>query len=223
MTDEHVLDLIPAYALGVLTADDVAVVRAHLDDCDHCQAELAAYETVVAALAHAIPEQAPSPHLERHLRDRLARSAKPETHTEAGGTSGWLGWLRPQWLIPIVALVLLLVGGWWLLQPTTTIELVGTDIAPQAVGTLTVAGNRPRGTLVVEGLPVLEPDQQYQLWLIQGDQRISGAVFSVDAQGAGRITVEGPNPITSYSAIGISIEPAGGSPGPTGPKAMGNL
>ncbi len=76
---------------------------------------------------------------------------------------------------------------------------------------------------MVDHLPVLDPDElQYQLWLIQDGQRTSGAVFSVNKYGYGSVWVSSPEPLSSYSDFGISIEPAGGSPGPTGDKVLGS-
>ena len=78
------------------------------------------------------------------------------------------------------------------------------------------------GTLVVDSLAPLGQDQQYQLWLIQDGERTDGGVFSVNPEGYGSLWVETPQPLSSYSAFGITIEPAGGSPGPTGDKVLGS-
>jgi anti-sigma-K factor RskA len=78
------------------------------------------------------------------------------------------------------------------------------------------------GTLVVDGLAALGEEQQYQLWLIQDGQRTSGGVFSVSEEGYGSLWISSPEPLSSYSTFGITIEPAGGSPGPSGDKVLGN-
>jgi anti-sigma-K factor RskA len=78
------------------------------------------------------------------------------------------------------------------------------------------------GTLVVDNLPPLEEDQQFQLWLVRDSQRASGGVFSVDEDGYGSVWVSSPEPLASYTGFGITIEPAGGSAGPTGEKVLGN-
>jgi anti-sigma-K factor RskA len=36
------------------------------------------------------------------------------------------------------------------------------------------------------------------------------------------VQVVAPQPLDTYSALGITIEPAGGSPAPTGPKVLGS-
>jgi anti-sigma-K factor RskA len=60
------------------------------------------------------------------------------------------------------------------------------------------------------------------LWLIQDGQRTSGGVFSVSDEGYGSLWISSPEPLATYSAFGITIEPAGGSPGPTGDKVLGS-
>lgn len=74
---------------------------------------------------------------------------------------------------------------------------------------------------MVDGLPKLDESQQYQLWLIKDGERTSGGVFSVTSSGYGWVYVRTPDPLASYQAAGITIEPAGGSPGPTGDKVLG--
>jgi hypothetical protein len=46
-------------------------------------------------------------------------------------------------------------------------------------------------------------------------------VFSVDAGGYGTTMVTSPLPLTSYVAFGVTVEPIGDSPGPTGQKVLG--
>jgi anti-sigma-K factor RskA len=103
-----------------------------------------------------------------------------------------------------------------------TIPLAGTETAPQATGLIVISADGEHGTLVADGLATLGQDQQYQLWLIKDGERTSGGVFSVNQEGYGSLWVESPQPLSSYSAFGITIEPAGGSPGPTGNKVLGS-
>jgi anti-sigma-K factor RskA len=95
-------------------------------------------------------------------------------------------------------------------------------MAPEATGLLVISVDGEHGTLVVDGLASLEPSWQYQLWLIQDGQRTSGGVFSVSHEGYGSLWISSPQPLSSYSAFGVTIEPEGGSPGPTGDKVLGN-
>ena len=53
-------------------------------------------------------------------------------------------------------------------------------------------------------------------------ERTSGGTFTVDERGRSWVYIRSPQPLTNYKSIGITIEPAGGSHKPTGPKMMGS-
>jgi hypothetical protein len=80
----------------------------------------------------------------------------------------------------------------------------------------------PHAVLIVQDLPPLQQGRAYQLWLGWGDrQRDNGGVFRVDEQGFGMLRVTTPQPFTAYQRVGITEEPAGGSPGPTSARVIG--
>ena len=92
----------------------------------------------------------------------------------------------------------------------------------QARGILLLKPEEPHAVLIVQDLPPLQQDRAYQLWLGWGDrQRDNGGVFRVDEQGFGLIRIAAPRPFTAYQRVGITEEPAGGSPGPTSPRVIG--
>jgi anti-sigma-K factor RskA len=102
-----------------------------------------------------------------------------------------------------------------------TVALAGTGTTPDATGIIVISLDGDHGALVVDQLPELDADRQYQLWLIEDERRVSGAVFSVDEHGYGTVWISADEPLSAFSAFGISIEPAGGSEGPTGKKVLG--
>jgi anti-sigma-K factor RskA len=112
-----------------------------------------------------------------------------------------------------------------------TIALSGTQAAPAATGLIVISLDGHHGTLVVDRLPELDEAQQYQLWLIKDGQRDlwlikdgqrdNGGVFSVSHEGYGSVWLDSPQPLVDYSAFGVTVEPAGGSSGPTGEKVLG--
>ncbi len=141
----------------------------------------------------------------------------------------------PVWgLVSLILIVALAISNLWLWgqlnrpQPVTepgvmsSIALIGTEAAPMATGLLVISTDGEHGTLVVEGLPDLDSERQYQLWLIHDGQRTNGGVFSVNEEGYGSLAISSPQPLSSYSAFGITIEPVGGSPGPTGDRVLGS-
>ncbi len=102
-----------------------------------------------------------------------------------------------------------------------TVQMIATDAAAGAAGRLVPSLDGRHGTLSVQGLPGLPPGSQYQLWLVGDSGRTSGGVFSVDGAGCGVLRVSSPAELRAYTAFGVTVEPAGGSPGPTGPRVLG--
>ncbi len=241
MTEKHVIDLLAAYALGSLDEAESREVARHLAQCEACQADLRAYRSVVDRMPLAAPERTPPAHLRQSILDRAApRPAVPAPAARPVEPSrSW--WQRifsgPAWAPAALLLIVILIAGnillWARLQRSgqaqqqavvaqiRLVEMKGTNQAPTADGVLVYQPSKDNTLLVVEGMPQLPAGQAYQLWLIQGDQRDSGGVFSVRPNGYGVLQVSPPKPLTHYTAFGVTIEPAGGSPGPTGAKVLG--
>jgi anti-sigma-K factor RskA len=237
--DDHVKDSLPAYCLGCLDSDDLSLVTGHLAACPACRAELAAYQKVADQLVLAVPRAEPSVDLKRCLQERVRGARRANRAGQAARTwqqsvSRWFQWNRPAWAFASLVLIVVLAAGNILLWQQInrlpapaesimgpTINLAGTQAAPQAVGVLVVSRDGDLGTLVVDGLPPLDKTRQYQLWLIRDGQRTSGAVFSVDDRGYGAAVVSSAESLLNYSAFGVTIEPHGGSAGPTGNKVLG--
>jgi anti-sigma-K factor RskA len=101
------------------------------------------------------------------------------------------------------------------------VPLSSSNADSRATGFVLISADGDEGALVVDGLPPLGESQQYQLWLIRDEKRTSGAVFSTDEKSYGGTRVEVSGSLLEYSAVGITIEPFGGSPQPTGEKVLG--
>jgi len=230
--EPHVIELMPAYALDCLEDDEMFRVAEHLAGCPACRARLADYQAVVDQLALAAPDATPSPGLKQRL---MARAQPASARAVQASAVPWRQRLAvfmqramPVWGVASLVLVLALAVSNLMLwqrvnQPAAmrTVALHGTGAAPKAMGILVISADGQEGALIVDGLPPLDEAHQYQIWLIEDGQRVSGGVFSVKADGYGMLWVSAPWPLTSYKALGITIEPAGGSPGPTGDKVLG--
>lgn len=96
-------------------------------------------------------------------------------------------------------------------------DLAGTGEAPNARALLLGSPQESEAVLVVSGLEPLPPERDYQLWFLREGQPVGSAVFDVHRSGAGQLVVRAPRQIGHYDLAAITPEPAGGSPGPTGP------
>ncbi len=96
------------------------------------------------------------------------------------------------------------------------VALQNSSAAPSASGFVIISADGGNGVLVVDALPPLDPQSVYQLWLVKGEQIISGAVFSVDESGYRGVRIIAPDSLLTYSDVLVTIEPTGGSAIPNG-------
>jgi anti-sigma-K factor RskA len=101
---------------------------------------------------------------------------------------------------------------------TQTYPIIGSQVA----GTIMVDTERNIVMILIWDMPQLQPDQTYQVWLIDAEgKRKSGGVFTADSVSPFTSTpVNLTEKITSYTGLGVTIEPAGGSPQPTGERVF---
>jgi len=230
LADTHVLDSLPDYALGCLDEAEVRTVSEHLAGCYLCRTELDSFQTIADGLALAVPDATPPAVLKQRLVDRVRglKPAQPQPRRE-----GFLRRLLPLGgiisLLLILALTLATVLLWQRMnrlevltgpQGMRAIALHSADLAPQASGFVIVGADGRNGVLVVDQMPPLNPEHEYQLWLIHNGDNTSGAVFSVDEYGYRGVRIMAPESLLDYSALQVTIEPAGGSAAPTGEQVL---
>ena len=92
--------------------------------------------------------------------------------------------------------------------------LAGTEAAPAAGASLVQAPENSRAFLLVRNLPRLPADKEYQVWSIKGEVPVSAGTF-VSADGGNQLITLSAD-FSDADAIGVSIEPLGGSVAPTG-------
>jgi anti-sigma-K factor RskA len=103
----------------------------------------------------------------------------------------------------------------WLLT-SSPVLIPGTQQAPDAWGLLYPGANQ--ALLLLHGLEPLPPEQTYQLWLISEDGVPAPAGFvAVEAQRPALLLVPFSVQAEASTALGVSVEPSGGSQAPTGP------
>ena len=240
MVDQpHTVDDIPAYALGALDSAETERFLAHVADCPACQAELSAYQEVLSLISQTAPQFEPPSRLKTAILDEVKRLPQTRTLPAEKVTQNWLGKIRawfaiePALRLSGAFLVLILVASnlmmWQQLNTVTAMQRHGyasvllkpTSAEPLAKGMVVYTLDGKSGFLVVNNLNPSAAGKQYQLWLVKGTQRTSGGVFSVGADGYAVMEIETTLQLTEYTGFGITIEPQGGSAGPTGPKVLG--
>lgn len=229
----HVIDQLPAYVLDALGDDETCRVAEHLASCAACQAEFTRLEQVADELPLALRQVAPHPRVKVSLMKAIhARKAQSVQSSQQASrrklNSFWRTWRSA---FAIAAILFLIVSNVWLWRQLNDLSgqtgsafqvltLANTEYSPNAVGELIIDSKGESGTLLVHNLSELGSTYQYQVWLIRNGKHISAGVFSVNLQGYAQFLIQASDPLNTYDSIGISVEPFGGSPGPTGSKVL---
>jgi len=227
----HVLESLPAYALGSLDEEEARLVAGHLAGCHLCRTELSTFQKVADQLSLVVPEALPSAGLKPRLMERIqGLNMKRQPRS-----SGWrfpVPLLRIGAFVGLLLIVVLAVSNILLWQKVNhpefitgplgmrAIALQNSGVAPDASGFVVVSADGESGVLVVDRLPPLDASHEYQAWLERDGQSTSGAVFSVDENGYRGVRITAPEFLLVYSEISVTIEPAGGSASPTGREVL---
>lgn len=232
--EQHVIELLPAYALGASAAFEIEQVETHLPECDACQAELAVIQEITDDLPLAIEQVEPAAALRQQLLSRIQPSvAMPEATLKISGLRQLTAVFRQHkapafsQLALLALVVVLLITNVLLWQRMNELEsgpepgrmmaiqLNSTGVIPNADGYITVSGDGLSGAIILDQVPQLEEDQQYQLWLVKDGERISAALLSVDELGYGGGRVRAAKSLFKYAWAEVTIETAGGNSQPT--------
>lgn len=249
MSCELVDELGAEIALGLADPAEVARVEAHAATCPACARQLAELREAVTLLALSVPQVAPPPRLRTRIlseavrvRPPTARAGTERRWLPTGAAPVWAGLAAG---FAALALGLLL----WTLNLQAQLdrqmaayerieqsynhivqvlaasnfevrELVGTSGAPAAFGRVYVDPATGRGMLMTHNLPRAGEGSVYQIWLVRGEQRVPGGFLWVREDGIGYGLFRSPEGAWSYDAVGVTKEPAGGSPQPTGPRLL---
>ncbi len=241
MTENHhnlYRENLAAYALGTLNENETRQLEEHLESCMECQTELTDYMAVSNGLLAALPPQEPHPGLRKKLEARLPDNRKTSLTSSS--------WSLPrvsfgQVAIAVTFVLLLALNFYSALQmrhiQRQQAELVQRlDAEQSAIAMLAYPGTQKisfnegiAGSLLLNAeansavlftweLPELSDDKTYQIWLIDAQgNRVSGGLFTASPeQEYTSIQVIVSSPLKDFVGLGVTIEPWGGSPGPTG-------
>jgi hypothetical protein len=222
-----------AYVLHALPPAEEAAFENHLAGCERCRQEDAALREATAAwaAAHAIPV---APHVRARTLDAITRMAQDRSrrrpHTVGRRTLGLT-------LAASVAAVAALGGiaAWqhsqaedaraqaaqarstnWALTDVVSASdatLHTGELTGGATAAVVVSRDQARAVFTAQGLPTLTEDQVYELWYAAetGALRPAGLLPGTE-EDAARVLA---GPLAGAVAVGITVEPAGGSKQPT--------
>ncbi len=236
---DEIQQLIPAYALDILSTDERARVQAHLETCEICRRSLSEYAAVTADLALAVPIVTPPHNLKLRTMERaLHNTPYAPDHPRKAQSSPWLRSRLSATGLAAAALAVACVVLLWSVWQTyelnqqlaiqrdfttmlayaqgTALSVHGTQVAPQADGRLYLDPDANVAALVTVELPPLDRGQAYQVWLTEPNGRqVSGGTFTVDTTGNGWLLIRAPQHLDQYTTVQVTTEPLGGSSTPT--------
>jgi anti-sigma-K factor RskA len=248
LTCGEVADLLPELALEAL--DDQVLrdqVVAHIGLCPICRQRYESLTQAVLNLAIAVPQHAPPPLVKQALMEQVAAGIPALAARDAVETAAAPSWrqmlrsifVHPALVLSAVLAVAALAGYAYLasrpvpvapavdsldrlvVESTEAIKLNGTQQTPDAWADLRFQPDNQEAVLVVGDLPALDSDKTYQLWLVDSTgKRDTGALFNCGSKGTAKVLVSAPRRMRDYVRFGVTIEPVGGSPGPTGPGVL---
>jgi len=223
-----------AYLLGALDAGEADNFERHLNECLVCRDEVERLRPAVDALPRSVTPVAPSPDLkaalmaevEADLRERGQAPAGPGVLTRLrewlASTGDSLVGTRPAvaWVSAAFVLGVGILAGYGATQVTsdedgrTLAASVDKKNVPSGSGSLLVPGGMDEGAILrVHGMPTLESNSVYQVWVRRDGETISQSLFSVGEDGDGAAAVS--EDLGDADAVMVTREAAGGAPAPS--------
>lgn len=227
-THEEIRELLGAYALDAVDADERRALEHHLTTCDACTREVSEHCEVVAGLAPDV-DVAPS------LWEGIERSMSPRPEEEASRRPR----RRVAAALSAAAVAALAFLGWKVMDLDARLDRAGGEgVVAAANAALTnpeadrLVLRSPKSTLAVDvvilpdgtgylvqdNLDPLPEGRTYQLWAMLGEQPISAGTLGRDP---GIIPFRVGSGTTG---LAVSVERAGGATAPTSdPVAFGTV
>ncbi|MEW2635316.1 anti-sigma factor [Streptomyces sp. NPDC048389] len=233
-TDAHTLAA--AYALGALEDDERGAFEDHLQACEACRLEAAEFEATAARLAAAVAQPPPTA-AKAQVMAAIDGVRQLPPRIPAPAAAPALGGLLRRKALPLAmaaSVAAAVLGGatvWQLQngqelkqqarQAQQQLDAVSAVLAAPdaravhgraangALTTVVASERQNRAVFTAANLPAPGAGKTYQLWLDHdGTMRPAGLIH-----GDGTVILTG-NPADA-GAVGLTLEPAGGSPQPT--------
>ena len=232
MSESDVHKLTGAYAMDALDDLERARFEQHLAQCEDCRAEVAELRETAALLAETTAVTPPA-----SLRDSVlagisqVRPLAPEvptstTHQAARPAARGRAWVP---FLVAAALALIVGVGALVMQPwapsddvkrltaaeqvlqAPDAEEVFLDLGEAGRATVVRSKSQDRAVITTEDMVSAPSGKDYELWFIEGDEFVSAGLMPDDPDQT--VVLDGS--AGAAAAVGITVEPDGGSKQPT--------
>ncbi|TQM78823.1 anti-sigma-K factor RskA [Saccharothrix saharensis] len=236
--DAHTL--IGAYVLDAVSDAERRLFEEHLAGCPTCAQETAELLETTAVLAGETAVEPPA-----HLRDKVLASVAATPQLPPATTpTGRTPWVRRTAALAAAAgIVVAVVLGVQAVDDNRRLErdlralaqvedrnrqvaellaapdaeLVRGDVTGGGTGTVVASAARGQVLFLGHGLARLPEDRDYQLWLIGPDGPRPAGLLRPSGEAETPVLASG---FTGREAVGLTVEPRGGSPRPTSPTVV---
>jgi anti-sigma-K factor RskA len=256
--EDRYRDLVPLAALDALDGPDVLEFRQHLETCEGCRAELAAFERVAGGIGAGVRPVPPPPGLRQRV---LAAVGAPLPRAAAVRPPRAFLWLGALATAAALVLGLALLATRHQLQreraraqalaaegaqarreladlqqalaearsvrdlvvhPDSRLTLLaGLPPAPGARARVIWNSSTRQAVLIASGLQAPAPGKAYEVWVIgESKQPAPAGVFQPAADGTALVHLPRVEETARPRTFAVTLEPAAGSPSPTGPMVL---
>ncbi len=223
---DNIHTLAGAYALDAIDDLERARFEAHLDDCSSCADEVTSFHDTTALLA-ATDEVPVSPEFRSRVLEDIqhVRQVGPVTARVRGMAPRVVSVAAGVLAVAVLSLSVVTAGLRDRVGELETYEDIAAILQAEDAVTLTeeVDGARLQvvaspgsgaGAILANGMSEAPNGHSYQLWLITDDEQALPAGFlKVGEDGHGEYIMRGD--MEGVIAVGITVEPEGGSEQPT--------
>ena len=232
-----------AYALDALPDDERELFEVHLAACGACAEEVGEFQTTAARLGETAFVHPPIDLRARVLAEiDTTRQERPTSRADDVVTLRPIRQL-PRWATALAGaaaavLVVAVVGLGMVINDlnsrigeieTSANRMTDLLAAPDArtisaegpngsIARLVVSPSRGEAMFVASDMAPAPHEHTYELWVHGDDQPVKAGVFDVDEDGT--VTHMLTNDLSNAFAIGVTVEPEGGSPQPSGDPVM---
>ncbi|GAA1146506.1 anti-sigma factor [Ornithinicoccus hortensis] len=237
-------DLVGAYVLDAVDDRERAAFEAHLAGCADCRREVAELSAPVADLSAGL-EETPPEGLRSRLLEQIAQepqAQEPQAAQEPRALHEDRGVPEPSaaeeprpgrrraWWVGIAAAAAVGVGAvvvtqWGTGEPEPAVVAVqdvldapdaqrSTETVDGVTVSVVTSASLNRSAFVAEGMEPAPDGQDYQLWFVHEDgTAVSAGLMPRGEQDTSEVVLEGE--AAGAVAVGVTLEPAGGSDQPT--------